>query len=98
MDQESIIEILESNGFQGRKLKNSYKDDCIIYEQDDYNDLDVVINDVDLYVSKCNYIKFEADNWGLCVRLYHEYTYIGCITNSWEDIKSFSIEDFKGDL
>ena len=90
MDQDKVIQILESNGFQSRKL-----DDCIIYEQYVPDDLDVVINGVDLYVSKCNYVKFEADKWGLCVRLYHGYTYIGCITNSWEDIKSFRIEDFK---
>lgn len=92
MDQESIIEILESNGFQGRKLEGSFKEECTVYEQENYDSLDIIINGVDLYVHKCNYVKFEVDKWGLCIRLYYDYNYVGCITNAWEDIKEFNIE------
>ena len=91
MNQESIIEILESNGFQGRKVEGGFKE-CTIYEQEDCDSLDIVVNNVALYVNECNYVKFEPDEWGLCIRLYHEYTYIGCINNAWEDIKMFEIE------
>ena len=91
MDQESIIEILESNGFQGRK-ECGFKEDCTVYEQENYDSLDIIINGVGLYVHNCNYVKFEVDKWGLCIRLYYDYNYVGCITNAWEDIKEFNIE------
>ena len=54
--------------------------------------LDIIINGVDLYVNNCNYVKFEVDKWGLCIRLYYDYNYVGCITNAWEDIKEFNCE------
>ena len=92
MDQQSIIEILESNGFQGRK-ECGFKEECTVYEQDNYDSLDIIINGVDLYVNNCNYVKFEVvDKWGLCIRLYYDYNYVGCITNAWEDIKEFNCE------
>ena len=92
MDQQSIIEILESNGFQGRK-ECGFKEEFTVYEQDNYDSLDIIINGVDLYVHNCNYVKFEVvDKWGLCIRLYYDYIYVGCITNAWEDIKEFNIE------
>ena len=91
MDQESILEILESNGFQGRK-ECGFKEDCTVYEQENYDSLDIIINGVDLYIHNCNYVKVEVDAWGLCIRLYYDYNYIGCITNAWEDIKEFNID------
>ena len=40
MNQESIIEILESNGFQGRKVEGGFKE-CTIYEQESTSDFQI---------------------------------------------------------
>lgn len=98
MDRVTVEEMIKNFGsgspeFKYRQLEESKKD-CVIYETGTkYDDpLNVIINGTNLYVDDRAYLKFEVDDWGLVIRLYYEYTYLGCITKAWEDIKIFEIE------
>jgi len=100
MERQEVENIIKTYGtgspeFKGRKLERNpnYSPDGILYEPDTTsdNDLDVFINGEDLYVANIQFVKFEVDNWGLVVRLYYDCQYIGCITESWEDIKTFKL-------
>jgi len=89
MDRESVEKVLQDFGFEAHE-----EEDTLIYsyKKDSYDDLNININEETLYVCKANYVRFDVDGWGLCIRLYYEYYYIGCIVHGYDEITSFTLE------
>lgn len=100
MNRQEVEKIIKTYGsgspeFKGRLLTERNREDGILYENDstDDNPINVTINGTNLYVADINYLKFEVDDWGLVVRLYYDYHYIGAIVKNWEDIKTFELTE-----
>ena len=92
MDRETVENIIKSYGFVGESLDDDNDvENTIIYERHSYDSLDIIKNGVDLYVTDCNHVRFEVSDYGLCIRLYYDYHYIGALVDCWEDIESFEL-------
>lgn len=91
MDRESVEKILKDSGFISHECAGVENTTC--FSKESMDSVDVNVNGVSLYVSKANYVRFEVDDWGVCVRLYYEYYYIGCIVKCYNDLSEFSLEE-----
>ena len=94
MKRQEIEETIKKFGFEGTEnYPFRYDEDGILYSFPKESDqsCDVIINGVDLYANEIRFVKFELDNWGMSVRLYHDNQYIGAIVHSFDDIESFEL-------
>ena len=79
MDRESVEKILKDSGFISHECAGVENTTCFSKESMDSVDV--------------NYVRFEVDDWGVCVRLYYGYYYIGCIVKCYNDLSEFSLEE-----
>jgi len=92
MDRAGIENILKENGFTSRKLQN----DEVTYVKEGKESVDIIINETeDLYCNCMDYLRIEVNDQTVCIRLYHEYNYIGCIIKSYDEIETFEIDEWE---
>lgn len=88
MKRTEIENILKENGFNARPVEGA-----LIYEKKGNESVDVIINETEDLFSNClDYLKIEVNADTVCIRLYYDIFYVGCVVKSYDEIETFEID------
>lgn len=93
MKRTEIENILKENGFNARPIEGALV--LSIYEKKGTESVDVIINETeDLFCNCLNFLKIEVNDDGVCIRLFYDIFYVGCIVKSYDEIETFEIDEW----